>query len=128
MKWSWKAFGLHLGTALALGLALGYLLSTITDAMRGSGAPDSTMRSVAIGGLFAPVIIAAIGGWTGWSLKPLLVAGVIVSSLYAGNLGPGLLTFADAGLTYFAMHKVHMIMSYYFQKESPRSEKSDSRP
>ena len=127
MKWSWKAFSLHLGAMLLLGLALAYPLSLAIDAMRGPGGADSTLQSVAIGGCVAPMMIAAISGWKGWSLKPLLVAGVLVSSLYAGNLGPGLLTFLFSGLTYFAMHKVRVIFSYYFPVEPPKIEDPDSR-
>ena len=63
MKWSWKAFGLQLVFTFVLALGLAYGISMIIDANRGSGAPDSTLISMGLGGLLAPLISSSIAGW-----------------------------------------------------------------
>ncbi len=114
MKWSWKTFALQLVSASLLGLALAYVLSTVTDAIRGPGHADSTLSALAFGGFFAPLALAALGGWKSWNLKPLLAAGGIVSVFYSGNPALGLLTFVCAGVMYFAARKLRLIVLYYF--------------
>src|SRR4051812_33664159 len=87
MRWSWKLFALLFVSAFVLGLGLAYVISMMIDARRGPGAPDSTLISMKIGGLLAPTVLAAVTGWIGWSVRPLLVAGIIVSTIYSGSLG-----------------------------------------
>jgi hypothetical protein len=113
MKWSWKTFGLQLVASFALGIALAYLISIVVDARRGPGGSDSTLISLAAGGSVAPILLAAIAGWKGWSLKPLLIAGVIVSTAYSGNPGLGIMTVIVAGPIYFVARKVRAIIFNY---------------
>ena len=126
MKWSWKAFGLYLGASFGLGLAFAYALSFIIDARRGPGAPDSTLFSLAIGGIVAPLLLAALSVWKGWSLKPLLAAGFIVSVTYSGNLGPSLATLLFAALVYFATRKLRTIIFYYLPSKNPEASEATS--
>jgi hypothetical protein len=111
MKWPWKAFGLYLGASFGLGLAFAYTLSLVIDARRGPSGADSTLVALAIGGFVAPLLLSALSGWRGWSLKPLLAAGVIVSGLYSGNPGIALAALLFAALVYFAVRKLRMFIS-----------------
>jgi hypothetical protein len=122
MKWSWKSFGLLFISAFVLGIGLAYVISMIIDAKRGPGAPDSTLVSMKFGGLLAPTILAAVSGWMAWSLKPLLVAGVIVSTIYSGNLGIGMLTVFLAAIVYVVARNARVLTFYYFPSETGKSE------
>ena len=125
MKWSWKTFGLYLGASFGLGLAFAYALSLVIDARRGPGGADSTLISLAIGGFVAPLLLAALSGWKGWSLKPLLAAGVIVSATYSGNPGLGLATLLFAALVYFAIRKLRAFIFYYLPSKTPGASETE---
>ncbi len=118
MKWSWKAFSLHLIACFVLALALAYALSVVIDAERGPEGADSTLFSMVIGGLLAPSLLAALAGWKIWSLKPLLVAGAIVSTLYSTSPAFGLITILVVLIVYFTSRKLQMLMSYYLPSKT----------
>jgi hypothetical protein len=118
MKWSWKSFVLQLVCAFVLGLGLAYMVSLAIDAGRGSGAPDSTLISMAIGGLIAPCILAVLSGWKGWSLKPLLVAGFIVSTIYSGKPAVGMVSLLAIAIVFSLARKAYAVASYYFPRQS----------
>jgi hypothetical protein len=101
------------------------LISMVVDARRDPSGPDSTLVSLAAAGFVAPVILASFSGWKGWSLKPLLVAGVIVSAAYSGNPGLVIMTVIFAGIIYFAARRVRAIIFYYFPLKT--SEEEDKR-
>jgi hypothetical protein len=128
MKWSWKTFGLLLVASFALGIGLAYLLSMIVDARKGPGGPDSTLVSLAAGGIVAPILLAAIGGWRGWSLKPLLIAGAIVSMAYSGNPGLGIMTVIFATVSYFGARKIRAIAFYYLPGKTSAEKDETPRP
>ena len=127
MKWSWKTFGLQLITNAVLGLALAYLVSMAIDARRGPGGADSTLLSLAVGGFLGSIMLAALSGWKGWGLAPLLVAGFIVSAFYSSNPGRGIITLMFAPPIYFAAYKVRMFTLYYFPAKTPEANEPSSK-
>ncbi|WP_050025170.1 hypothetical protein [Verrucomicrobium sp. BvORR034] len=118
MNWSWKSFVLQLVCAFVLGLGLAYMVSLAIDARRGSGAPDSTLISMAIGGLLAPCILAVLSGWKGWSIKPLLVAGFIVSTIYSGKPAVGMVSLLAIAVVFSLARKACAVAYYYFLRQS----------
>jgi hypothetical protein len=123
MKWSWKAFGLQLVVTFVVALGLAYGISKGIDAKRGPGAPDSTLISMAIGGLIAPLILSLIAGWKGWILKSPLIVAFIVAGIYASNPGVGILCGIISAALYFAARKAGEFLAYYAPVK-----KSDSEP
>lgn len=135
MNWSWKSFGLQLVSAFVLGLGSAYLISLEIDARRGTGAPDSTVLSMAIAGLLAPTILAALSGWKGWSLRPLLAAGFIVSTIYSGNPAIGIISLFTVAIVFSVALKARAVAFYYSPRETstpegsgPESKNSPKRP
>ncbi len=127
MKWSWKAFGMQLVAMVVLGLALGYLVSIPIEARRGPGGADATMLSLAVGAFLATILLAALAGWKGWGVMPLLIAACIVSSLYSDNPARGILPFMFAPPTYLATRKLRMIVLYYFPADVPQTDELPSK-
>jgi hypothetical protein len=113
MKWSWKAFGLQLVATFVVALGLAYGISIAIDAKRGQGAPDSTLISMAIGGLVAPLILSLIAGWKGWILKSPLIVAFIVAGIYASNPAIGILCVIISTVLYFAGRKGGQVLAYY---------------
>ncbi|WP_397381248.1 hypothetical protein [Prosthecobacter sp.] len=113
MKWSWKSFGLQFASALVLGCAFVFSIRSWIDGRQGEGDLDARVLSMGLGGLLAPVIPALLTGWKGWALKPLLVAGVIVSALYIGKPEAGIMGLLVAVVCYSIARKVRAIAFYY---------------
>lgn len=118
MKWSWKIFGLQLGVILIAGIGIGYCISLGIDARRGSGAPDSTLISLAFGGFIAPLILALVAGWKGWILKSPLIVSFVVSGLYASNLVFGILCVIVSIALYFLIRKLRQVLAFYMAPTS----------
>jgi hypothetical protein len=113
MKWSWKAFGLQLVATFVVALGLAYGTSMVIDAKRGPGAPDSTLISMAIGGLIAPLILSLIAGWKGWVLKSPLIVAFIVAGIYASNPAVGILCVIISAVLYLAARKGGEVLAFY---------------
>jgi hypothetical protein len=113
MKWSWKAFGLQLVVTFVVALGLAYGISMVIDAKRGPGAPDSTLISMAIGGLIAPLILSLIAGWRGWILKSPLIVAFIVAAIYASNPAVGILCVIISAVFFLAARKGRELFSFY---------------
>jgi hypothetical protein len=113
MKWSWKAFGLQLVVTFLVALGLAYSISMIIDAKRGSEGPDSTLISMAIGGLIAPLILSLIAGWKRWILKSPLIVAFIVAALYASNPAVGILCVIISAVLYLAARKGGEVLAFY---------------
>lgn len=128
MNWSWKSFGLQLGGNLLLGLGLGYAISLMIEAKRGSGGPDATVVSMVIGGLIASLLLSLVSGWKGWGYRPFAAAGMIVAILVSGKLAGALLVLIVGTFGYVSARKAHALACYYFPKESASSEASIQDP
>ncbi len=113
MKWSWKSFGLQLVATFVVALGLAYGISMVIDAKRGPGAPDSTLISMAIGGLIAPLILSLIAGWKGWRLKSPLIVAFIVAGIYASNPGVGILCVIISAFLYLGARKGGEFLAFY---------------
>jgi hypothetical protein len=122
MKWSWKAFGLQLVVTFVVALGLAYGNSMIIDAKRDPGAPDSTLISMAIGGLIAPLILSLIAGWKGWILKSPLIVAFIVAGIYASKPAVGILCVIISAALYFAGRKGGQVLAYYAPTKNDVSE------
>ena len=125
MNWSWKSFGLQLVSTFVLGLGLAYLISLAIDAKRGPSGPDSTVLSMVIGGALAPTILAVLSGWKGWSLKPLLAAGFIVSTIYSGNPAIGFISSLAVVIAFSVAQKARAVAFYYSPRETSTAEGSE---
>ncbi len=117
MKWSWKSFGLQFVTVLVLGCIFTFAIRLWIDGKGSAGAHDLVLFSMGLAGLFAPVVPAAISGWKGWALKPLLVACVIVSGLLFGNPGGSILGVVVGAICYSTARKVRAVAFYYSPAE-----------
>jgi hypothetical protein len=126
MKWSWKSFGLQFASAFMLGIVFAFSIRIWIDGRQSEGAFDPKLLSMGLGGLLAPVIPAVISGWKGWALKPLLVVGVIVSSLLCGNPVAGILSLVFAAIFYSTARKVRTVAFYYSPSEKVKSDASDA--
>lgn len=96
-----------------LGMVFAFSIRMWIDGRQSEGDIDPKLLSMGLGGLLAPVIPAAISGWKGWALKPLLVAGVIVSYLLSGNPGAGILSLVVVSICYSTVRKVRIVAFYY---------------
>ena len=126
MKWSWKSFGLQFASAFMLGIVIAFSIRVWIDGNRGEGDMDPKLLSMGLGGLLAPVIPAAISGWKGWALKPLLLAGLIVSSLYISKPGAGIGGLAVAAICYFLASKICAVAFYYSPSDTVECDVSDT--
>ncbi|HEV7403586.1 MAG TPA: hypothetical protein VGO11_11690 [Chthoniobacteraceae bacterium] len=133
MKWSWKTFGTQLAAAGALALAVTYLIFPMVAARRSADGPDPTTTSMVYGGVIAPMVLAVLAGWRGWTFKPLAVAGFVVSGFFASNPGVGGITIFLMGLVYVFAAKVKLVACYYFPtlmlpRPTPRENNDDGSP
>jgi hypothetical protein len=124
MKWSWKSFGLQFASAFVLGIVFVFSIRSWIDGRQGEGDMDAKVLSMGLGGLLAPVIPALLTGWKSWALKPLLVAGVVVSALYIGKPEAGILGLLVAAVCYSISRKVRAIAFYYSPAEKVKSDAS----
>lgn len=113
MKWSWKAFGLQLVATFVVALGLAYGISMVIDAKRGPEGPDSTLISMATGGLIAPLILSAIAGWKGWILKSPLIVAFTVAGIYASNPLVGILCAIISAVLFIVARKVGEVLAFY---------------
>lgn len=111
-----------------LGCVFAFSIRIWMDARGVEGYFDPTMFAMGLGGLLGLVVPAVISGWKGWALKPLLVASVIVSALYAGNPGAGLGGLVAAAICYWAASKIRTVAFYCAPSGTVKSGASDEQP
>ncbi|WP_411825421.1 hypothetical protein [Luteolibacter sp. AS25] len=123
MKWSWKSFFIHLVAVFIAALGVSFLVSLVIDAQRDTNSTDSTVISMAFGGVLTTVLYSLIGGWKGWNLKMLLIVGFLVTGLYSGNLVFGILAVVMSSIGYFISSKARGLITYYaIPKEEPHTD------
>ena len=131
MKWSWKIFTIQLVALFVAALGVSFLISKIIDAQHGTDPPDSTVVSMAFGGVLTPILFSILCGWKRWNLKMLLIVTFVVSGLYSGNLVFGILAVAISFVIYLAVGKLRNLILFYTlpgEESDPDSELTGSNP
>ena len=113
MKWSWKVFCFQIVSGMVLALGLAYGIGMILDGHKNPDSGDSTRLAMKWGGLIAPLLLAAVGGWKAWGLKSLLISGGVVTALYSGNPGIAIVTAMISAVLYWATKKARELMFFY---------------
>lgn len=113
MKWSWKMFFVQIVSGMLLALGIAYGIGMILDGHKAADSGDSTRLAMKLGGLIAPLLLAAVGGWKAWGLKSLLISGGVVTALYSGHPGMAIVTTMISATLYLATRKAREMVFFY---------------
>lgn len=126
MKWSWKVFAIHFVLMALATIAIAVVTSKVIDVLRGPGAPDSTLVSMAIAGFVVSVFFAGLSGWKLWNFKMVLVLSVLISGLLSCNPAVAVPALPLVVLGYFIARKIRQMVSYKILEPSI-SDESENR-